>query len=364
MPQASRIHPNPSSRAVHCVLRIAAAVAFVASAGAAHAQDWILNAAASKLTYQSVKKNTVVETNSIRNISGTLTEDGQAKVVFDLDSVDTGIDLRNVRMRFLFFETFEYPTATVTARVDPAVFAELPQKRRMVMPLPFTLSLHGIQKEMEAKIIVTMISDSLVSVASQVPVAVAVEDFGLLPAIEKLERAANVTNIVPTASVSFDFIFGTDVPSQPAPVQVAATTQAVGPIATDATKAEYTSEECANRFDVLSRTGAIYFRSGSAKLDPASRPVLDSVLDAVTKCPSLKVQVSGHTDSDGSDTENQVLSERRAKSVREYIVHAGVSADRVAAVGYGESRPIVPNDTAKNKSLNRRIEFSATGTAN
>jgi outer membrane protein OmpA-like peptidoglycan-associated protein len=45
-------------------------------------------------------------------------------------------------------------------------------------------------------------------------------------------------------------------------------------------------------------------------------------------------------------------------------VHAGVSADRIAAVGYGESRPIVPNDTAKNKSLNRRIEFSATETAN
>ena len=346
------------------VLLLAAALLLTIQGAALAASAWVLDPAQSTLTYQSVKKNTIVETNTIRNISGLIEPDGTAFVSFDLNSVDTGVDLRNVRMRFLFFETFEYPTATVTARVDSAAFADLPEKRRMMMPLPFTLSLHGIEKEMEAKVIVTMISDSVVSVASQVPVAVAVEDFGLLPAIEKLERAASVTNIVPTASVSFDFIFGTDVPSQPAPVQVAATTQAVGPIATDATKAEYTSEECANRFDVLSRTGAIYFRSGSVRLDPASRPVLDSVLDAVTKCPSLKVQVSGHTDSDGSDTENQALSERRAKSVREYIVHAGVSADRIAAVGYGESRPIVPNDTAKNKSLNRRIEFSATETAN
>ena len=119
-----------------------------------------------------------------------------------------------------------------------------------------------------------------------------------------------------------------------------------------------------NRFDVLSKTGAIYFRSGSARLDPASRPVLDSVLDVVAKCPTLKVQVSGHTDSDGSDTQNQVLSERRAGSVREYIVNAGIAAERIAAVGYGESRPIVANDTDKNKSLNRRIEFSATEIVN
>jgi len=327
------------------------------------AEAWTLDSAQSTLTYQSVKKNTIVETNTIRNISGLIEGDGTAIVAFDLNSVDTGVDIRNVRMRFLFFETFEFPTATVTAKVDPAVFAELPQKRRMVVPLPFTLSLHGVEKAMEAKVVVTMISDTLISVASQAPVAVHVDDFGLLPAIEKLERAANVTNIVPTASVSFDFIFGTAVPNQPQPAQVAAA-QPTGPIATDASKTEYSREECTNRFDVLSRTGAIYFRSGSARLDPASRPVLANVVDVVTKCPTLKVQVAGHTDGDGSEVENQSLSERRAGSVRDFIVQAGVQAGRVAAVGYGESRPIVANDTAKNKSLNRRIEFSATEAGN
>ncbi len=179
------------------------------------------------------------------------------------------------------------------------------------------------------------------------------------------ERAANVTNIVPTASVSFDFVFSSQpVEQKPAATQVAAASTQAGPIATDATKAEYSTEECVNRFDVLSRTGAIYFRSGSATLDPASRPVLGSVLDVATKCPALKIQVAGYTDTDGSDTANQLLSERRANSVMDYIVKAGGDRSRIAAVGYGETKPFVPNDTQKNKALNRRIEFSTTALNN
>jgi OOP family OmpA-OmpF porin len=334
------------------------------ASGGAYAAGWVLDPAQSTLTYQSVKKNTVVETNTIRNITGEISPDGDARIEFDLNSVDTGVDLRNVRMRFLFFETFQYPTATVTAKVDPAAFADLATSRRMIAPLTVTLSLHGVEKDFSTKVAVTMVTDSLVSVASQAPVVVNVEDFGLLPAIEKLERAANVTNIVPTASVSFDFVFSSEkVEHKPAAVQVAATAP-TGPIATDATKAEYSREECLNRFDVLSRTGAIYFRSGSASLDPASKPVLGSVLDVVTKCPALKIQVAGYTDTDGSDVANQLLSERRARSVMDYIVQAGVDRGRIAAVGYGESRPFGANDTEKNKALNRRIEFSTSAMNN
>ncbi|MCR5856365.1 OmpA family protein [Mesorhizobium sp. J428] len=358
MPQAWRILSNPSSRAVLRALRVAAVVAFAASAGTANAQDWILNAAASKLTYQSVKKNTVVETNSIRNIAGTLTQDGQAKVVFDLDSVDTGIDLRNVRMRFLFFETFKFPKAEVTAKVDPAAFAELPSKRRMTSKLPFVLNLHGVDKTLEANVVVTMITNDMVSVASESPVAVNVADFGLLPNIEKLQTAANVTNIVPTASVSFDFVFNAEGSAAPSAVAAAAPPTAdVGPVATDASKASFSKEECVNRFEVISRTGAIYFRTASAQLDTASKPLLDAVVDVVSKCPDLQIEVSGHTDSDGADESNQRLSERRARAVAEAIVASGIPNAQLTVAGYGEARPVAPNDTVKNKALNRRIEF-------
>src|SRR5262245_17071502 len=157
--------------------------------GAPHASAgpaWVLDPANSTLTYQSVKKNTIVETNTIRNVSGRIESDGNAKVQFDLDSVDTGVDLRNVRMRFLFFETYKFPVATVTAKLDPAQFADLAKVRRMTVPLTFTLNLHGVDKELKGDAIVTMLTDSSVSVAAKAPIAVHVEDFGLLPNIHKL----------------------------------------------------------------------------------------------------------------------------------------------------------------------------------
>ena len=337
---------------------ICIAVALIAGASVAHAQNWTLDAAASKLTYQSVKKNTVVETNSIRNISGSLTADGQANVVFDLDSVDTGIDLRNVRMRFLFFETFKYPKAEITAKVDPAAFADLPSKRRMTSKLPFVLSLHGVDKALEAEVVVTMITDSMVSIASERPVAVNAADFGLLPNIEKLQIAANVSSIVPTASVSFDLVFNAG--GSAAPVAVAAVAQPgadVGPVVTDASKASFSDDECVNRFEVISRTGAIYFRTASARLDAASKPLLEAVVDVVGKCPDLKIEVSGHTDSDGADESNQRLSERRARAVADAIAASGIPNTQLTVAGYGEAKPVAPNDSGKNKALNRRIEF-------
>jgi outer membrane protein OmpA-like peptidoglycan-associated protein/polyisoprenoid-binding protein YceI len=338
---------------------LAGTVLLLGGIAAAQAADWTLDPGASKLTYQSVKKNTIVETNSIRNISGSLTEDGQAKVVFDLDSVDTGVDLRNVRMRFLFFETFKFPTATVTANIDKAAFADLPSKRRMTTKLPFKLELHGVTKDYEASVVVTMISDNMVSVASEAPIAVKVEDFGLLPNVEKLQVAANVSSIVPVASVSFDFVFKSGGSAAPVVVAAAAGSGAdVGPVATDASKAAFSQDECVNRFDVISRTGAIYFRPGSAQLDNASKPLIDTVVDVVTKCPALKVEISGHTDSDGNDNYNMQLSERRANSVMKAVVKAGVPAAQLSAAGYGETKPVAPNDTWKNKSLNRRIEFT------
>jgi OOP family OmpA-OmpF porin len=333
--------------------------------GSANAQaNWTLDPTASVLTYQSVKKNTIVETNKIRNIAGSLTSAGDAKITFDLNSVDTGVDLRNVRMRFLFFETFKYPSAELTAKVDPAAFADLATKRRVKAVLPFRLNLHGVDKDLKADVVVTMISDNMVSVASEAPVAVHVEDFGLLPNVDKLQQAANVTNIVPTASVSFDFVFTAD-GSKPAAVQtVAAGAADVGPVATDAAKTNFREEECLNRFAVLSRTGAIYFRPASARLDTQSRPLLDEVVGVVGKCPGLKVEVSGYTDSDGSPTANKLLSERRAEAVAAAIVAAGIPRAQIAATGYGEERPVAANDTPKNKALNRRIEFSATKLVN
>jgi outer membrane protein OmpA-like peptidoglycan-associated protein len=86
--------------------------------------------------------------------------------------------------------------------------------------------------------------------------------------------------------------------------------------------------------------------------------VLDGVIAVLQENPNATIQIAGHTDSDGSDSYNQTLSEQRAASVYSYLVSHGISATRLSTVGFGESMPVVPNTSAANKARNRRIEFT------
>lgn len=102
----------------------------------------------------------------------------------------------------------------------------------------------------------------------------------------------------------------------------------------------------------------IYFDSGSANIKPESYYVLDNVVEILNANPNARVQIAGHTDSDGSTSYNQTLSEQRATSVFNYLVQRGVPASMLTTVGFGESMPVVPNTSASNKAMNRRIEFT------
>jgi outer membrane protein OmpA-like peptidoglycan-associated protein len=316
---------------------------------------WTLEKDASSLTFQSVKNSSVVETSGFAEFEGTIAPDGTARVRIFLDSVDTKIDLRNVRMRFLFFETFQFPEAVVTAALDAAALSDLREVRRKIIRVPYTLELRGEARQAEADLAVTLIDDDLVAVSNVAPVVIPVADFGLEGGVKKLEEAANVV-IVPSASVSFDFVFrrsatgtGTETASAGTRAPASTALEAAG---------DLTPEACVGRFEILSRTDNIYFASGSARLDPRSAPLLDSLVDIIARCPGLVIEVSGHTDSDGSDAANLRLSERRAAAVTDYLVARSIPADRVVSVGYGEARPVASNATAEGKSRNRRIEFA------
>lgn len=324
----------------------------------AHAQvdpfvnGWTLNADASNLKFQSVKNQTKVETSGFATFDGLIDTTGNATVSILLDSVDTKVDLRNVRMRFLFFETFQYPTATITAKLDRAAFADLATVRRKTITMPYVLDLHGLKKEFTTDVVVTLLTDDLVSVATSVPISVAAADFNLEGGIQKLEEAANV-GIVPSATVSFDFMFARNASGSSLKViEIEAPSSA----ALEA-EGDFDLEACKGRFEILSRTGNIYFGSGSATLDPKSRPLLTALSDIVNRCPGLIIEVGGHTDSDGSKATNQRLSKARAASVSDFLVAQGINRNRVQSVGYGEDFPVFPNDSASNKGRNRRIEF-------
>lgn len=105
----------------------------------------------------------------------------------------------------------------------------------------------------------------------------------------------------------------------------------------------------------------INFETAKDIIKPNSFGILDNVVKVLEENPDYKIDINGHTDSQGGDDYNQDLSERRAKAVRQYLINHGISEDRMAAYGYGESRPIADNATARGRALNRRVEFVVRG---
>ena len=101
----------------------------------------------------------------------------------------------------------------------------------------------------------------------------------------------------------------------------------------------------------------INFEFDSAVLSETSYAEIDSLAAFLIENPSIKIEISGYTDNSGSDEHNMTLSLERAASVMSALIDREISVTRIEAVGYGASRPLVPNDSEKNKALNRRVEI-------
>jgi outer membrane protein OmpA-like peptidoglycan-associated protein len=112
-----------------------------------------------------------------------------------------------------------------------------------------------------------------------------------------------------------------------------------------------------NRGLVITLPSGVLFTTAQFKLLPAAQEKLNQVADALLQDRTSNIVVEGHTDSQGPDDANQTLSQKRAEAVREYLVSRGIAADRISAVGKGESQPIADNNTAENRALNRRVEI-------
>lgn len=105
----------------------------------------------------------------------------------------------------------------------------------------------------------------------------------------------------------------------------------------------------------------IFFDFNQATLRPESINELQRVIKLMKDMPSLKIEISGHTDNIGSAQYNKTLSERRAKAVVDYLIENGISANRLTYKGYGFDMPIAPNDTEEGRQQNRRTEFKIIG---
>lgn len=111
--------------------------------------------------------------------------------------------------------------------------------------------------------------------------------------------------------------------------------------------------EAGTRFELQN----VFFETGKYDLKPESNNELNYIVDILTKNPTIKIQISGHTDNVGNAQANQTLSENRSKSVLEYFVSKGIAVDRLRSNGYGASKPISSNDTEEGRAKNRRTEI-------
>lgn len=103
----------------------------------------------------------------------------------------------------------------------------------------------------------------------------------------------------------------------------------------------------------------VQFATGEATIKPSSYSRLDEMVEYMTHKKTARLEISGHTDDSGKKAANKKLSQKRADAVRDYLVSKGIDADRIKAVGYGDEKPIAPNDTSEGRQQNRRIEAIA-----
>lgn len=116
---------------------------------------------------------------------------------------------------------------------------------------------------------------------------------------------------------------------------------------------------------VLNMPSHVTFATDSAQISPAFQSTLDQVASTISEYADTRVQIAGHTDSTGSESYNQQLSERRAQAVANYLIGRGVAGNRISTVGYGETKPVASNETVEGRQQNRRVEIvlSPTGAA-
>lgn len=169
--------------------------------------SWTLDNARSHFSYVTVKAGTVAEANSFDTLSGSVAADGAATLEIDLSSVDTGVDIRNQRMREVLFDVAANPKASVTAKLDPASFDGLGVGQSKLVPISATLDLHGMSDKVDATLDVTRAGPDTVVVSTAKPIIIDAAAFGLGAGVEKLRELANLPAITPVVPVSFTLTY-------------------------------------------------------------------------------------------------------------------------------------------------------------
>lgn len=182
------------------------ALLLLAPCGAAWA-EWELDNTKSAVNFISIKNDSVGEVHSFSSLVGYIGAAGNVQMTINLDSVETLIAVRNERMRELLFETVKFPSAQLTAQVEPAVLAEAAKGGIVTAELPVTLSLHGMEKTLTIPVVVVGEGDGSLRVFTARPVLINAADFGLQSGVTALQQVAGLRAISSAVPVTLQLLF-------------------------------------------------------------------------------------------------------------------------------------------------------------
>jgi len=175
----------------------------------AGANDWIVVPEQSQLNFISVKKSNVAEVHQFKSVSGQWDLKGELIVDIDLATVETGIEIRNQRMRELLFDVSQFSKATLKSFIDVQVIDELTISETVSLIVTAQLSLHGQIRPVELTVRVTKLSSDKILVISDKPTILNVADFDLIAGVEQLREVAKLPSISHAVPVSFYLTFKT-----------------------------------------------------------------------------------------------------------------------------------------------------------
>ncbi|MCM2464030.1 YceI family protein [Pseudomonas sp. LARHCG127] len=186
--------------------RVVASVLLACAALPAQA-DWYLDGESSRLSFISSKNGNISEVQRFLVLHGQVQPDGLARLEVELESINSGIPLRDERMRAELFEIKQFAEATVTAKIDLMPIQDLANGAQLELRLPLTVNLHGKQHEYPVELLATRLDERRFQVVTLEPVVLNAADFDLAPGLEKLRNLAGLSAISLSVPVNAVLIF-------------------------------------------------------------------------------------------------------------------------------------------------------------
>ena len=169
--------------------------------------SWYLDNESSRISFISTKAGSVSEVHRFLTLHGKIGDDGQVRLRVELESVSTGIPLRDQRLREQFFDIARFPEAEVTARLDLGPIATLAPGAQQELVLPLTVKIRDQEKPYRAELLATRLDDHRFQVVTLAPLVLQVDDFGLAPALDGLRKLAGLPSISLSVPVGAVLIF-------------------------------------------------------------------------------------------------------------------------------------------------------------